>query len=366
MKILIWQWGRYGSMPRIAALLAKALASLPGFEPVLSLSSGAELLRSATPPHCHLPMDTYRGPFSFALRVASAPFAFLRLVRRINALRPDIAICVHPGPLDPLMTSALRRTGVPFVVLVHDPDPHPGDGVPFLIHIQRFVCRQAAALGTLSSHVAERLTELKMTGTGRPILRLRHPPLAFVMPNPPLRRGNAFHLLMFGRLLEYKGLDLLAEALTVLGPRPDLAVRVVGNGPDGPALRALRKLPGVSVEVGWVPETEIGALLAWSDALVLPYREASQSGVAAAAQGAGRWLLSTRVGGLPEQLKGYSRALLCDADADGLAGGLEQLLAMHTCIEAPAIDCDADWREMAASLMRQMADHGLCGKSRAN
>jgi glycosyltransferase involved in cell wall biosynthesis len=74
-----------------------------------------------------------------------------------------------------------------------------------------------------------------------------------------------------------------------------------------------------------VPEDEVGALLGWADTVVLPYREASQSGVAAAALG-GRRMLATNVGGLAEQLSGERQALVCQPDAVSLTAGLQRLL----------------------------------------
>ena len=110
-------------------------------------------------------------------------------------------------------------------------------------------------------------------------------------------------MLCFGRLRTYKGLDLLAEALRLLGPRPDMEVWVVGRGPESTALAALRALPGVKVENRWVPECEVSAILNWADIVVMPYREASQSGIPPTALAAGRRVVATRVGGLPEQLE---------------------------------------------------------------
>ena len=104
-------------------------------------------------------------------------------------------------------------------------------------------------------------------------------------------------------------------ALRVLGPRPDMEVRVVGNGPESPVLDALRGLPNVTVENRWVPEAEVGKIIEWADALVLSHREASQSGAAAAAIAAGRWVVATRVGGIIEQLRDQSLARLCDPNA---------------------------------------------------
>jgi glycosyltransferase involved in cell wall biosynthesis len=356
MRVLVWQWGRFGGAPRFGAALAQAIGGLPGTEVLLSLSSGAELLRSVGAPRCDLPVTTYCGLTSFALRAAGAPFAVAGLARRIAALRPDIAVCAQPGPLDLLMAAALRRLRVPFVALVHDADAHPGDGLPMQMWLQRALCRRAVTVGALTTHVGARLRAQGLVGTqSRPLLLLSHPPVAFEVPPRPAGAEGTLRLLTFGRLLPYKGLDLLAEALALLGPVPGLVVRVVGSGPESATLAALRALPCVAVENRWVPEDEVGGLLGWSDALVLPYREASQSGVAAAALAAGRRVLATRVGGLEEQLAAAPGAILCEPDAASLLAGLRRLLAMPAaCIALPPAETQEAWHEVAASLMRQI------------
>jgi glycosyltransferase involved in cell wall biosynthesis len=101
---------------------------------------------------------------------------------------------------------------------------------------------------------------------------------------------------------------------------------VVGSGPESAELARLRAMPGVSVENRWVPEGELGALLGWADALVLSHREASQSGVAAAAIAAGRWVVATRVGGLAEQVEGQATSVLCEPDPESLAAAIGGLV----------------------------------------
>jgi glycosyltransferase involved in cell wall biosynthesis len=88
-----------------------------------------------------------------------------------------------------------------------------------------------------------------------------------------------------------------------------------------------------------VPEQEVGTLLAWADAVVLSHREASQSGVAAAAAAAGRWVVATRVGGLAEQLKDAPNARLCAPEPGSLLDALLWLMdkpADVTLAPAPA------------------------------
>lgn len=351
-RILVWQWGRRGGAPRFAALLADGLRALPGTEVALSLSRRAELLQGPAAPRCDVPVATYGGPLGFAWRVLLAPFTLAGLVRRIRALRPEVAICAQTGPLDLLMAMALRRLRVPFVVVVHDAALHPGDGLALQMPLQALLCRRAAGVVALTRHVAEQLRADGVAGTGgRPLLLSRHPPVTFEPPPPPaFAHGGKVRLLSFGRLRSYKGLDLLADTLRVLLPDALVEVRVVGQGPESAPLAALRALPGVTVENRWVPESEVGRLLGWADALILAYTEASQSGVAAAALAAGRRVIATRVGGLTEQLQDQPLATLCPPEPNALAAALRALLAAPGPAAAP-IDAAAAWREMAAGLL---------------
>jgi glycosyltransferase involved in cell wall biosynthesis len=358
-RILVWQWGRRGAGPRFAVDLAAGVASLANTESLLSLSYQAELLRAAAPPFCDLPVSTYRGPIGLARRLIARRSHGKAMACRLADLRLSGAICAMPAPLDLVMADALRRVGVPFLVLVHDADAHPGDGLPLQMYLQRRLLARADVLAALSPHVAERLTACIGGGRTRDIIVGGHPPLAFgPLPPPPRQHGGPLRLLNFGRLLPYKGLDLLDEALGLLGAPllgAGLVVRVVGQGPETALLRRLRSRPGVSVENRWVPEAEIGQLLAWADALVLPYREATQSGVAAAAVAAGRPVLATRVGGLVAQLKDVPSARLCAPTPADLADGLIRLLD-ETRAPPAAANPQIHWQTLARTLADALAE----------
>jgi glycosyltransferase involved in cell wall biosynthesis len=177
-------------------------------------------------------------------------------------------------------------------------------------------------------------------------------------PVPPRSHGGALRLLFFGRLLPYKGLDLLAAALRMLDARGAWQLRVVGSGPESNDLAALRALRNVTVENRWVPEDEVGELIAWADAVVLPYREASQSGVAPAAIAAGRPVVATRIGGLAEQLRDLQSAILCEPDAASLAAALRTLIDAPPPLPAAApVDARLAWRDMAEQLLAKVAVH---------
>lgn len=351
MRILIWQWGRRGAGPRFATCLAESLRNRPGISVSLSLCRDAEIMRSDAP-RCEMPVRTYYGPVSFLFRLLTAPIAVPLLLIRLWRIRPDLAICAMPGPLDLVMAAALRLLGVRLVVMVHEASPHPGDGFSMQMTLQRLLCRRADALAALSSHVGSQLVSQGFVGATRPLIPYTHPPFVFDLP-PGTRPPGPPRLLFFGRLLQYKGLDLLARAIHLLPPSTEVVIRVVGRGPDSPYLEALRACRGVTVENHWVPETEIGALLGWADALILPYREASQSGVAAAAVAAGRTVIATRVGGLREQLSGTPQVVLCEPEPASLARAIGHWLEAPLRTWQPT-DAPTLWRQAASALLSAM------------
>jgi len=352
MRILTWQWGRRGAGPRFATELAAGFESVSGVTSLLSLSAGAEILRGPNPPRCALTVRTYNGLGGLLARAIT----MRGLSQELQALAPDLAICAMPGPLDFAAVSALHRIGIPVGVIVHDAEAHPGDFYPLLMALQRRLIRQADAVIALSSHVAGRLYAGRVLRPHTVLIAGWHPPFAFGAVGPPAVHDGPLRLLSFGRLLPYKGLDLLNAALALIGPAPEMQLRIVGSGPENETLRALRRQPGVTVENRWVPEAEVGALLAWADIVVLPYREASQSGVAAAALAAGRRVVCTRVGGLAQQLAGEPLAVLCEPDAASIAAALRGVLAGGQGMAAmPRLLADPAeaWREFAGYVLDQ-------------
>jgi glycosyltransferase involved in cell wall biosynthesis len=355
MKVIVWQWGRFGAGPRLAVSLAEGLRALGGVESVLSLSTGAEVMHDPDGASCELPVETYTGVAGLAWRLMRAPISVVKLSRHLRRLDPQLAVCAMPGPLDLLMILALHRSGIPAAVIVHDAEAHPGDRIPLLLMSQRALLRRADLIIVLSMHVAEGLRANGSLRPGTPVIVASLPPLSFGAVAPLASRTGPRRLLCFGRLRAYKGLDLLAEALRSLGPLPDLEVRVVGNGPESAALAALRVLPGVKVENRWVPESEVNTLLNWADVVVLPYREASQSGIAPTALATGRRVIATRVGGLPEQLGDNPLATLCEPEAASLAAAITRVMAMPRDIVWSATDPREAWRKFAAVLLEGLA-----------
>jgi len=82
----------------------------------------------------------------------------------------------------------------------------------------------------------------------------RFPAVADPWTTPPMR------VAFVGRLVPYKGADMLIEAATPLVQRGDLLVDIIGDGPEMDSLKALRARNGVEDGVlldGWVPHEKL-------------------------------------------------------------------------------------------------------------
>jgi glycosyltransferase involved in cell wall biosynthesis len=144
------------------------------------------------------------------------------------------------------------------------------------------------------------------------------------------RDGN--HLLFIGRLDAVKGVPLLLEAQAqARATLPDLRLTLVGDGPDRAALlvqvQALNLNDAVDF-AGYKSQSEVAALLAYSDCLVLPSFAEGVPVVLMEAMAARLPVIATRVGGTAELVEdGASGHLIAPGDAGALHDAILSVMA---------------------------------------
>jgi glycosyltransferase involved in cell wall biosynthesis len=281
---------------------------------------------------CMLPgqtrsVDTWSSGISALWRLPFGLPAFLTALRRtLRQGGHDVLLFPSFHPWHGPAARLARRYGVSSVMVVHDGWPHPGEHFPGRVILEDLVYRQADALVFLSRHAAHTFLERRFAPKVHRVLY--HGPLrlpAAPSQTAPSDEEQLFRILFAGRLSHYKGVDLLAEALCTFRPQRPWAATVAGE-PRGrfrmPDWRGLQ----VDVLAGRLDEIRLADLLHSHDVLVLPYREASQSGMLLLAAAAGIPVICTRVGGLPEQLP-QDAVLWIEPDAGELGAALERLAA---------------------------------------
>ncbi|GII91013.1 glycosyltransferase family 4 protein [Sinosporangium siamense] len=156
--------------------------------------------------------------------------------------------------------------------------------------------------------------------------------VAGLPPHLPARAGAGRegwsvrnHLLFFGMVRPYKGLDLLLRALA---KTPGVGLTVAGEfwgGLDDTAALVAELGLGDRVELrpGYVPASDVPALFERADALVLPYRSATASQNVWLGHEHGVPVIATAVGGLADHVTdGVDGLLVEEATTEALTKAL--------------------------------------------
>lgn len=265
-----------------------------------------------------------RSRLRFPLKGAEYLPSVLRLVRGVNAFRPDV---VHVQWLtfwkyDLRWVQRLRRHR-PVVLTAHNVLPHEGD-----VDVE-WRRRLYGAFDRIVVHTESGVAQLERYGIPvERVVRIPHgtfdaPPAAAI--DPPGGRT----LLFFGLIRGYKGLDVLVRALARI---PDARLIVAGDplDPVEPAQDLAREL-GVDDRIDWrlgyLPDGEVAALMREATITVFPYRGggASASGPLATAFGHGRPAVVSEV--LGEMVTEYGAGLVAPTgDPEAFADAINRLL----------------------------------------
>ncbi len=269
------------------------------------------------------------------------PLTWRAAMGRLEAFRASALVlpwihAVMSPPYRWLLRHASSR--VRRVVICHNVVPH--EPFPGSRALTRSVLGNADLLVT---HAPQQAAELADLGLGRiPLLEAFHPrfvakdlaelPGAMAVEAERKRLGNPrLLLLFFGAVRPYKGLDTALEAVARLPRDLDVRLLVTGRFWEGrerydAIVESLGIRDRVVIRDGYASNE--GAALAFSaaDAVVLPYRSATQSGVVQLAFAYGKPVVATEVGGLPAAVDHGRTGLLSPPDdPQALATALEEL-----------------------------------------
>ena len=143
---------------------------------------------------------------------------------------------------------------------------------------------------------------------------------------PDLTQKYSLNLLFFGFVRDYKGLDLLLEALEILKNK-NISLTIVGEFWNEKKhyldFIDLHNIPNVSIVDQYVPDSEVAPYFYHCDVVVLPYKHATGSGIIPMAYGYKKPVLVTNVGGLPDAVLHEKTGYIIEANKEAIAIGIE-------------------------------------------
>jgi glycosyltransferase involved in cell wall biosynthesis len=219
--------------------------------------------------------------------------------------------------------------------------------VPLAERLQREVLCRGDLLIAHWQGDADRLQEWF---PGRRVLRLFHPLYDDFPPPPEPGRAEARRrlqlpeeskiLLFFGLVRPYKGLETLLQAsvqLSLAGNEHHLVIAGEFYQPRKkyePLLTELSDRGHLTLRDRFIPNEKVTSYFAAADVVVLPYRDATQSGIVPLAYACGRGVVASQVGGLAEVVQeAVSGVLVPPGDPAALAGGISAFLRQQDSIE---------------------------------
>lgn len=265
-------------------------------------------------------------------------FGMLRLLILLRRTKPDV---VHfqwlSLPLVDVVFLPMFRRLAPVVLTVHDSNPYMGSG-PLLLRAGSKLAIQRCDQFIVHNEMSKQRLEDQGLDADR-IHQIAHGLLEdAVRPDEkPTRRSDwRLHFLLFGKLKEYKGADILLESLSLLSPdeRARTKVSIVGRPyiETQPLLDLVEKHDlddVVDLRFDFISDSDMANLFAETDFLVFPYREIDTSGVLMAAMARSIPVIASEIGCFSEMLvDGEQGVLVPPGDATKLAEAIGSIIAV--------------------------------------
>lgn len=301
------------------------------------------------------PSFFFPGSSQYIKGMAQTGTRSVRLINSINPIswrhaaaeavkmKPDCILVHYWMPFfAPSLGSILRmvkkKIDVAAIGIIHNFNPH--EGMPGGKIVSGFFFKSCDGFITMSSSVRR---EMVSSGFDKPVKQLEHPvydifgeavPRTLAYERLNLDPGQK-HLLFFGIIRAYKGLDLLLEAFSrSILEHLNLKLIVAGEfyEDEKKYLDTVQKL-GLENKVvftrSFIPEDMVACYFSVADLVVLPYKSATQSGITQIAYHFEKPMLVTDVGGLGEMVPHEKVGYVCKRDPGIIASSIADFFDNH-------------------------------------
>lgn len=263
------------------------------------------------------------------------PFSYFKTVSELKAFQPDVLIISYwmsffvPGYAH--IAHRMKRH-CKVIALIHNAIPH--EPRFFDKPMASLLFRQCHGFIVMSDTVREDL--LKLCPNAR-YIQNPHPLYNHFGERLPKEEAcrrlgiptDKKTLLFFGLIRDYKGLDLLIDAVGKLDDSYQLLIAGECYGSFDKYEAQIKASPAASRIVAhnqYISDDDIPLYFSAADALILPYRSATQSGVVSIAYHYNLPMLSTPVGDFPQSIARPETGIVTDAiSSEAIAEGINQM-----------------------------------------
>lgn len=299
------------------------------------------------------------------------PINWLAVGNEIKNLNADLVIVRYWLPLmGPALGTILRRIKTnkhtKIICIADNVVPHEkrfGDHA-----FTKYFIKPVDAFVTMSEKV---LADLRTFTQTKPAVLQPHP-LYDVFGNAVSKQEarthlnidqNEFVFLFFGFIRKYKGLDFLLEAFAKLKHKfqnPNSKLLIAGEFYEDRKLyddliEQLGIKDDLILKTEFIADSEVKYYLCAADAVVQPYRNATQSGVTPLAYHFEIPMIVTNVGGLPAFVPQGKVGLVCEPNVDAIAEAMKEFMQTGSAHFIPYLQEEKKkygWDKMTAAVLQ--------------
>ena len=266
------------------------------------------------------------------------PFNWIKIGNRLKKEKPDIIVVRYWIPfmgaaLGTILRRVKKNKHTRIICIADNVIPHekrPGDKV-----LTRYFLKSCDAFITMSGKV---MSDLRLFEKDKPAQLVQHPlydNFGPIIPKAEARKHLGLPedekiILFFGFIRKYKGLDLLLEAMHILQQpnfKPqtaNLKLLIAGEFYEDEKqyhkqIEKLNIKDHLILKTEFIPDSEVQFYLCAADAVIQPYRNATQSGVTPLAYHFEKPMVVANVGGLPSLVPNEKAGLVAEPNPVDIA-----------------------------------------------
>jgi glycosyltransferase involved in cell wall biosynthesis len=228
--------------------------------------------------------ETSQGVIRYTIDVPHNLLSFTRLptfligsiaaLREIYLMKEKITVIFPmPSPLDLIPRIFFRLANRRTISIIHDPIKHSGEIFPFKLYTH-LVGKLSSELVFLSNFAKNQFIKNFSSGSKVKSKVIGHPPLLIgeVSKLPEEEQG---YYLCLGRLVKYKGIENLMKVFPEVDPNDRNKLIVIGSGSS----INISGSKQIEIHNTWMTNEQFLKMIANSGIVLLPYIEATQSGI---------------------------------------------------------------------------------------
>ena len=261
-------------------------------------------------------VDTYTNKIEFFKQtILFILFGRRKIEKELSNANMDVVYC----PMYTFWTYFINQLfpHAKKIVTIHDPIPHSGEPVIYRLwnKLNDYDAKKSDKIVILS-HAFKKIIEQKYHKGSNQIIVIPHGTFNYGNRN----KGKYNHyekgkinFLFFGRIEKYKGINCLLKIYRKIEDEfPDsVTLTIAGRGDFGPYSDKFKLLKHAKLINRWIQDEEINDFFEGDKVVtVLPYIDATQSGIIGIAMANKSLIIASDVGGLAEQLQDGNLGIL--------------------------------------------------------